>query len=86
LVNTATKAINKLEEIIYYQKSCTIEDYLEEFQILILKANYTDPYTVVAKFCHRLQIVIQNQIMILLVEKPKDSNLHACFEAIYKID
>ena len=69
------EAVNKLEETIYYQGSHGIEDYLDEFQILIFNANYTDPCTIVVKFRRDLQTIIQNQITALLVECPKDIDL-----------
>jgi len=51
-----------------------VEYYLNKFQSLILEANYTDLYTIVVKFYKGLQTIIQNQIVILLVDKPKDTN------------
>ena len=34
------EATNKLEETTYYQGVCTVENYLDEFWTLILKASY----------------------------------------------
>ena len=82
-LNATIKAVNKLEGTIYYQESYTVEDYLDEFQILILEANYTNLYTTVIKFYYRLQTIIQNQIAILLVEKPEDIDPSIQFKAIY---
>jgi len=48
------KAVNRLEGTIYYQRSHVVEKYLDEFQILILEASYTDFCTIVVKFCHSL--------------------------------
>ena len=49
-INIEVRSVNKLEETIYYQESCKIEDYLDEFQTLISDANYTDSHTIVFKF------------------------------------
>jgi len=46
LINVVTETINKLKEIIYYQKSYIVEHYLDKFQF-ILEASYTDPYAIV---------------------------------------
>ena len=43
-------AINKLESTTYYQKSRSIDDYLDEFVELIAEAGYTDPKIIVVKF------------------------------------
>ena len=36
-INTEIKVVSKLEESAYYQRSCVVEDYLDEFQILIFE-------------------------------------------------
>ena len=59
------------------------EDYLDKFQSLISEASYIDPYTIVVKFHYGLQTAIQNQIVTLLAERPKDTNSIACFEAVH---
>jgi len=71
------EVVYKLEETIYYQGSYRIEDYLNEFQTLIFDDNYNNPYTIVVKFRRGLQIAIENQIAILLVGYPEDTNLTA---------
>ena len=43
-------AINKLESTGYYQKSQSLDDYLDEFIELVAEAGYTDPKTTVVKF------------------------------------
>ena len=56
----------------YYQRSCIVEDYLNEFWSFISKTSYADLYTIVVKFHKDLYIAIQNQIAILPVDKPDD--------------
>jgi len=63
-----------------------MKKYLDEFQNLILEAYYTDLNIIVVKFCHRLQITIQNSIAILSVEYPKDTNFLVWFETAKYID
>ena len=55
-------AINKLESTTYYQKSRSINDYLDKFVELIAEAGYTDPKTTVVKFRKGLDPNIQNTI------------------------
>jgi len=69
------KAVNRLEGTIYYQRSHIAEKYLDEFQILILEASYTDSCTIVVMFCHSLRILIQNQIAMLPIEQSEDINI-----------
>ena len=40
---TDTAAINKLESMAYFQQSRSIDNYLDEFQDLILEAGYFEP-------------------------------------------
>ena len=54
-----------------------IKDYLNKFQSLILEANYTDLYIIVIKFYYKLRSAIQNQIVILLIERLDDTNYSA---------
>jgi hypothetical protein len=37
-------AVNRLESAAYYQKTRTLDDYIDEFQDLIADAGYTDPH------------------------------------------
>jgi len=68
-VNTIIEAINKIEGITYYQRSCIVKNYLYEFQSLILEANYVDLCTIIVKFHCSLQLAIQNQIATLPVKR-----------------
>ena len=43
-------AINQLEPTAYFQKSCSVDEYLDEFQDLITEAGYSNPKTIVVKF------------------------------------
>jgi len=50
LVNTEVDAINALEGTSYHQEGRTVNDYLDNFQILVPDAGYMDPQTLVVKF------------------------------------
>ena len=45
LAHSDVAAINKLESTSYYQKSRSVDDYLDEFVELVAEAGYTDPKT-----------------------------------------
>jgi len=81
LVNAVAEVMNKLEETAYYQGSQTVEDYLDEFQTLIVEASYINSPTIVVKFCYGLRDIIQNQIKTLLIGYPKNTDLLVWFEA-----
>jgi len=55
-------AINWLESTAYFQKSRSVDEYLDEFQDLITEAGYSDPKTIVVKFRQGLDTQIQNAI------------------------
>jgi len=55
-VNAEADAINTLKGSLYYQGNRTVDDYLDSFQILASDAGYTDPWTLVVKFCCRLKL------------------------------
>ena len=50
LAHSDVAAINKLESTNYYQKTRSVDDYLDKFVELIAEAGYTDLKTMVAKF------------------------------------
>ena len=56
LVNAEADTINTLERSSYYQGNWTVDDYLDSFLILASDTGYTDPWTLVVKFCHRLKL------------------------------
>jgi len=46
----------------YFQKSCSVDEYLDEFQDLIMEAGYSDLKTIVVKLHQGLNSQIQNTI------------------------
>ena len=65
LAHSDVTAINKLESTSYYQKSRSVDNYLDEFIELIVEAGYTDPKTTVVKFWKGLDPQIQNTIAMM---------------------
>jgi Retrotransposon gag protein len=48
--NSNIAAINKLESTAYYQKTQSVDNYLDKFLDLIAEYGYTDPKTLIVKF------------------------------------
>ena len=69
-----TIAINQLESSAYYQKNWSLDDYIDEFQGLVVDSGYTDPKTIVVKFRRGLNAQIQNIIATMAAGRPSDGN------------
>ena len=67
-------AINKLESTMYYQKSWSVDDYLDEFVELVAEAGYMDPKTTVVKFWKGLDPQIQNTTVTMAYGCPSDTS------------
>jgi len=65
-------AINQLESTAYFQKSHSVDEYLDEFQDLIIEASYSDLKTIVVKFHQGLDTQIQNAIATMPSGHPSD--------------
>jgi len=48
-------AVNALEDFSYYQGNWMVDNYLDSFLTLVSDAGYTDPQTLVVKFCQGLK-------------------------------
>jgi len=77
-------AINRLESTAYFQKSHSVDEYLNEFQDLITEANYSDPKTIVVKFRRGLDTQIQNAIATM--PSGRHSNMADWYTAARTID
>ena len=84
--NSEAAAINKLESMAYYQKSRSVDDYLDEFLDLIAESGYTDPKTLVVKFRRGLDPQIQNAVATMAYGRPSDTAPTAWYEAARNID
>jgi hypothetical protein len=58
---------SSLESNGYYQKNRSLDDYVDEFQDLIVDSGYTDPKTIVVKFQRGLNTQIQNAVATTVV-------------------
>ena len=79
-------AINKLESTTYYQKSRSIDDYLDEFMELVAEAGYTDPKTMVVKLQKGLDPQIQNTVVTMAYSHPSDASLEDWYDAAKNVD
>jgi len=85
-VNAEADAVNALEGSSYYQGNQTVDDYLDCFLTLVSDTGYTDPQTLVVKFCRGLKMNIQGQIATMPFGRPADTDLEAWYTAAQRID
>jgi len=79
-------AINRLESSAYYQKNRPLDDYIDEFQDLIIDAGYTDPKTIVVKFRRGLNAQIQNVVATMAAGRPSDANPDEWYDMARTVD
>ena len=79
-------AINKLEFTSYYQKSWSVDNYLDKFVDLIAEVGYTDPKTTVVTFQKGLDQQIQNTIATMAYGHPSDASPEDWYEAAKNVD
>jgi len=79
-------AINRLESTAYYQKSRSLDDYLDEFQDLVADSGYTDPKTIVVKFRRGLNPQIQNAVATMASGRPADTDPVRWYEMARTVD
>ena len=84
--NSNSTAINKLESTTYYQRTRSVDDYLDEFLDLIVESGYMDPKTLVVKFRKGLDLQIQNAVTMMTNRCPSDTALTAWYEAARNTD
>ena len=63
-----------------------VDDYLDSFLILASDPGYTDPQTLVVKFCRGLKLNVQSQIATMLFGRPADTDPEAWYAAAQRID
>ena len=79
-------AINRLESSAYYQKGRPLDDYIDEFQDLIVDAGYTDPKTIVVKFRRGLNAQIQNVVATMSAGRPSDGKPEEWYDMARTVD
>ena len=86
LAHSNVVAINKLESTGYYQKSWSVDDYLDKFVELVAEVGYTDSKTTIVKFWKGLDLQIQNTITTMAYGCPSNDSLEAWYEATKNVD
>jgi hypothetical protein len=79
-------AINRLESAAYYQRTRSLDDYVDEFQDLIADSGYTDPKTIVVKFRRGLNPQIRNSVATMASGRPSDTNPDGWYEMARTVD
>jgi hypothetical protein len=64
----------KLESTSYYQRLRPLDDYIDEFQDLVVESGYTDPMTVVVKFRRGLNPQVQTAVATMGLDRPSDAD------------
>lgn len=85
-VDAEASAVNILESTAYYQRSRSVDDYLDEFRTLISDSGYTDAKVIVVKFRRGLQSAIQNAIATMVSGRPTDTDFEGWYAAARRID
>ena len=86
LAHVDVAAINKLESTTYYQKTRSVNNYLDEFLDLIMEVGYMDLKITVVKFRKGLDPQIQNTIATMAYGRPSDSIPDAWYKAAKNVD
>jgi hypothetical protein len=76
LENEATTALMRLESDRYYQGKRNVEAYINRFKDLIDLSGYTDPITIVLKFCRGLNSTTQDRIAESGMDRPGDTDFN----------
>jgi Retrotransposon gag protein/Zinc knuckle len=79
-------AINRLESTAYYQRNRSLDDYIDEFQDLIVDSGYTDPKTIVVKFRKGLNTQIQNVVATMAAGRPSDASPKQWYDMARTVD
>ena len=84
--NSEATAINKLESTTFYQRTRSVDDYLDKFLDLVVESRYMDPKTLVVKFRRGLDPQIQNAVATMANGQPSDTAPTAWYEAAGNVD
>jgi len=85
-LDSESAAINVLETTAYFQGKRTVDDYLDQFRDLIYDSGYTDPKTVVVKFCRGLDRQISTALAGMTYGRPSDTDPEAWFRLAVRMD
>jgi hypothetical protein len=79
--NEATTALMRFKLDHYFQGKQNIEAYIDEFKDLVDLSGYTDPITIVLKFCCGLNSMTQDRIAESGMDRPQDRDFDGWFKA-----
>jgi hypothetical protein len=79
-------AVSRLESTAYLQKGHPLDDYLDEFQDLLVDSGYTDPKTAVVKFRRGLNTQIQNAVATMVTGRPLDTDPEGWYGMAQTVD
>jgi len=79
-------AVNALKMTEYFQGNRTVEAYLDQFRDLICNAEYSDPKTLVVKFCRGLNRRISMALAGMPIGRPSDRDPEAWFHLAVQMD
>ena len=83
--NEQLTALTKLEGTSWYQFKDPVDNYIDRFQELIDLAEYDDNKTIVIKFRHGLDPVLQSQVALLGGGAPDFDDPEGWYEAARKV-
>jgi len=85
-LDSESAAINVLETTADFQGKRTVDDYLDQFHNLIYDSGYTNPKTVVVKFCRGLDRRISTALAGMTYGRPSDTDPEAWFRLAVRMD
>ena len=86
LLDSEATAINVLETTAHFQGKQMVNDYLDQFHNLIYNSVYTNPKTLVVKFCRGLDCLILTALTGMASRRLLDTNPEAWYCLVVQID
>jgi hypothetical protein len=84
--NEATTALMQLESDRYFQGKRNVEAYINEFKDLVNLSGYTDPITIMIKFCQGLNSMTQDRITESGTDRLSNTDFNDWFKAAQCLD
>jgi len=85
-LDSEAAAVNVLETTSYFQGRQLVDDYLDQFKDLIEDSSYSDPKTIVVKFCRGLDRRISTALAGMTYGRPADTDPKAWFRLAVRMD
>ena len=85
-LDSEATAVNVLETALYFQGRRSVDDYLDQFKDLIEDSGYSDPKTIVVKFCRGLNRRISMALAGMTYGRPSDTDPKAWFRLAVRMD